>query len=112
MDEIRVSRLARVSDAPSAVTMSATLELALSPNPARGAADAAFVLPRAGHARVSVFDLSGRRVAVLHDGELSAGAHRVRWEGVSAGRSVAPGAYVVRLEANGASVQRTWVRLR
>ncbi len=110
IDEIRISRTPRTLEAPATAAAS-PLALSLSPNPARDATDVAFALPRASRARVEVFDLSGRRVAVLHDGELAAGAHHVTWNGGSTGRA-APGVYVVRLEAADASVRRTLIRVR
>ena len=41
-----------------------------------------FELPRAGRTRLEVFDLRGRLVATLVDGELAAGPHQVTWLGV------------------------------
>ena len=50
--------------------------------------------------RVSVYDVLGREVAVLHDGPAEAGWHRAK---VAAGQ-LAPGMYVVRL-AGGAEAR-------
>ncbi len=44
------------------------------PNPARGVVRVAYSLPRAGTARLAAFDLLGRQVAVLAEGEQPAGA--------------------------------------
>lgn len=61
-----------------------------------------FVLARAGTARLSVYSVSGRRVAVLADGERAAGSHAVSWNGVEAhGGRAAPGVYFARLELDG-----------
>ncbi len=69
-------------------------------NPSRAGLEAGFALDRAAHVELSVFDVQGRRVAVLLDEELGAGAHRARWDGgTSAGRSAAAGVYMVRLRA-------------
>jgi hypothetical protein len=77
-----------------------------APNPTAGAADVRFDLPRAGDVRVEVFDVMGRRVAVLAGGEHPAGRHAVRWDAAS----VAVGAYLVRLSsADGVIVQRAAV---
>ena len=76
----------------------ASAEFALAapyPNPARGAAQIPFSLAQASTARLTVFDLLGREVAVLVDGDRAAGAHT---EALDAGR-LAPGVYVVRLSA-------------
>jgi len=88
-----------------------TLEPAL-PNPSRGATALAFTLPGAGHARLELLDVSGRRTRTLVDAALSAGPHRATWDGRDdRGRRVAAGLYWVRLEAGGASAVRRLVRL-
>ncbi len=50
------------------------------PNPARGAANFAWVLPAAAKLSVEVFDLSGRRVRVLLEGTAEAGPGGVAWD--------------------------------
>ena len=68
------------------------LALTASPNPTAGATAVSLTLPVAGEARVAIFDALGRRVAVLHDGPLSAGRHTLALDA-----AVLPaGAYVVR----------------
>jgi aminopeptidase N len=72
------------------------------PNPARGSATFAFVLPRTGAARVEIYDVRGARVRALDAGVLSAGLHPLPWDGRDAGgRAVQPGIYMVRLAAAG-----------
>lgn len=74
------------------------------PNPFNPQTTVAWDLPRAGRARVAVFDIAGRRVRVLADGDLAAGRHESVWDGRdAAGQRVASGAYVARLEFAGAS---------
>ncbi len=70
------------------------------PNPVRVSAGTMVLLaaPRDTHARLRVFDLRGRLVATLHDGELQRGAHRFQWQGLDQQRRpVASGIYFVRL---------------
>ena len=74
-----------------------TVLQSVAPNPTRGSATVTWTLADAGEARVAVYDLLGREVAVLADGPLAAGAHRAE---VPAG--LAPGVYVVRLAAGSA----------
>ncbi len=50
------------------------------PNPFFQTTDIRFQLPAPGHATLTVYDAAGRVVATLLDEELSAGAHKVRWE--------------------------------
>jgi hypothetical protein len=69
-----------------------------SPNPARGGTKVAFALPQGGTTRVEIFDVAGRRVRTLVEGDLPAGRHALRWDGADAtGGRVAAGAYFVRL---------------
>ena len=80
----------------------ATSLQALGPNPSRGEARLTFSLARAGEVRVSVHDVSGRRVRVLDLGTLAAGAHQSRWDGRSdSGAEVQAGVYFVGLEVAG-----------
>ncbi len=73
-----------------------------SPNPTRGEATVSLDLPRAGAVSLAVFDSSGRLVRTLAAGALPAGRHAVAWDGRDdAGRAVASGAFVVRLDAGG-----------
>jgi hypothetical protein len=48
---------------------------------------------------VEVFDALGRRVAILHDGPLAAGAHTLELDAAS----LPPGHYIVRAHVPGAA---------
>ena len=83
------------------------------PNPAFGAAHVAFTLPRAGHARLVVYDLAGARVRTLLDGEVGAGTQDATWDGSDErGRPVRTGAYFYRLEFEGQRLARRLVLMR
>lgn len=71
------------------------------PNPSLGgAATIHFALPSTDRVALGVFDVSGRLVRTLIDGQLPAGAHAARWDGRDGrGREVAAGVYVYRLDA-------------
>ena len=78
-----------------------------SPNPARGTMNIGFTLERPGRAELEVFDVRGARIASLAVGEFSAGTHTATWRGRDAsGHRVASGAYLLRLEVNGARSMR------
>ena len=58
----------------------------------------AFALQAASAARLEVLDITGRRVAMLLDSALGAGAHDATWDGRGPfGGTLAPGVYLVRL---------------
>jgi hypothetical protein len=61
--------------------------VAAAPNPARGATNLSFHLPRDGNVKVQVFNVSGQLVETVADRSMTAGDHSVRWnaEGVNSG---------------------------
>ena len=72
----------------------------IAPNPFNPTTVVRFGVPGGGRANLEVFDIRGRKVATLFEGDLQAGIHEEVWRGLDdAGRSVASGTYVVRLEA-------------
>ena len=70
-----------------------------APNPVRTSARLTYHLPAAGATRLAAYDALGRLVAVLDEGERSAGLHEAAFD---ASRLPA-GVYVLRLETVGAS---------
>jgi hypothetical protein len=73
-----------------------------APNPFSPATRLRFYLPEAGAATVRVYDVAGREVATLVDGPLAEGDHEVVWDGRDgAGRRLAAGMYLARLDAEG-----------
>jgi photosystem II stability/assembly factor-like uncharacterized protein len=67
--------------------------------PVRDAARFHFDLPRAGDVAIDVFDLAGRRAAGRIEGFRSAGSHEVTLDT----SALAPGVYLARVTADGAS---------
>ncbi|MEO1480041.1 MAG: T9SS type A sorting domain-containing protein, partial [Bacteroidota bacterium] len=68
------------------------------PNPTVGGLTVPFAVPEATDVRVEVFDVLGRRVAVLADEARTAGTHVLTWDGRStAGTMPVAGTYIVRL---------------
>jgi hypothetical protein len=73
-----------------------------SPNPARGMTTLRFTLPRDARASLHVFDVSGRVVRTLVDGEAGRGLTEAVWDGRDdRGADVPTGAYFIRLEGAG-----------
>ena len=64
------------------------------PNPFNPETVIPFALPEASHVTLTVYDLLGRAVQVLADGELAAGTHEVTFRA----SSLPTGVYLVRLE--------------
>ena len=63
------------------------------PNPFRKQTTIAFEVPATQRTTLTVYDLLGREVAVLLDGLMPAGTHRVRFDG----ETLAPGVYFYRM---------------
>ncbi|MEZ5063799.1 MAG: FlgD immunoglobulin-like domain containing protein [bacterium] len=74
------------------------------PNPFRDHTTIRYELPRAARVELAVYDVAGRRVRVLDEGERAAGPHRTEWDGLDqSGRPVAGGVYFSRLKSGGST---------
>ena len=73
------------------------LETALGdpfPTPFNAHVSVPFTTAEPGQVRISVFNLMGQQVRVLHDGWIEAGAHKVQWDGLTeTGEIAASGIY-------------------
>jgi len=78
------------------------------PNPFNPATVIGFALPEAGRVRLEVFDVLGRRVAVLVDEHRGPGRYTVTWEAASA----PSGIYLYRLQAGNYAGVKTMVLRR
>jgi hypothetical protein len=87
---------------------SSGIQFDVSPNPFSSDLAIGYSLPDEGSVILSVFDLSGRRIAGLEAGSFSAGEHTSSW---SPGTSLPDGCYLVVLEACGERIARRCVRL-
>jgi hypothetical protein len=82
-------------------------ELQLHPNPFHSRITLEAAMPRAASVRLDVFDLHGRRVRVLHDGDVVARHQTFSWDGLDSDGSVAPaGLYLIRLSGPGMVLTR------
>lgn len=84
-----------------------------APNPFHGATAIQFAVPQSGPVSLSVYDVSGRKVAGLVDAVLESGTYSADWDGRdSSGLRVAGGVYFYRLQASGETLTKEMVRLR
>lgn len=85
-----------------ALTPSAEVSLAVSPNPGPGAVSLRFTTRTAGVTRAQVVDAQGRLVRRLSEAWRPAGAHVVAWDGRDeSGSPVRPGTYFASVLADG-----------
>jgi len=84
------------------------------PNPFNPTTNIRFELPRDKAVSLTIFDVSGRIVKRLVDGQyLSQGVHEVQWDGTSdAGSQVASGTYLYRLQFGNFAHTKTMVLLK
>ena len=86
---------------------------ACSPNPARGRAEFVFSLPRGDHASLRVYDVAGRVVKTLANGDFTSGPHHLSWDGRDAsGDRLSGGVYFCRLATSDRSLMRRVVFVR
>lgn len=73
------------------------LQLAINRNPVRGLAHISLVLPSAQVVDLSIYDLQGRRLTALLQGQQQAGHHELSWNGTADGVRLAAGMYFLHL---------------
>ncbi|SHK85252.1 T9SS type A sorting domain-containing protein [Rhodothermus profundi] len=98
-----------ITDVDPGEALPATFALAPNyPNPFADVTTLRYTLPQTGPVRLEVFDLLGRRVAVVVDGVQPAGMHEVKLDG----RHLSNGLYVVRLTTEAGTATRMIVRMK
>ena len=90
-------------------TPSAGLEMSVFPNPCSSELSVIFGLPEAGSASVHIYDLPGRLVSMVADGEFPSGSNTITWtvpEGLSSG------CYLVRMDTSYGHITENCVLIR
>ncbi len=101
-----------VHDVPAAVIQAFRL-LPNYPNPFNPATTVHFVLPEARKVTVEIFDVQGRKVRFLWNGELPAGEHRLLWNGKNdAGLPLSSGLYWCRVRTGTAQKIRKMILMK
>ncbi len=82
------------------------------PNPFNSSTMIRFYIPSEGKVSLKIFNIAGREIQTLINGEFSAGNHQVEWDSRNeAGEKVASGLYFIRLEKDGARQVRKMMLL-
>ena len=90
-----------------ATSIALPTELApIAPNPSALPLQLGYTLSRAGRVRIALFDVQGRQVAVLEQGERAGGRHRNAWAGGDLRGGLPAGVYIVQLSAADRTVHR------
>ncbi len=70
------------------------------PNPFSCSTTISFRVPEADKYCIKVFDITGRKIAILFDGQVPAGEHTIEWDGTNNnGKQVDSGVYFYQLKA-------------
>ena len=81
--------------------------------PFRTATDIDFSLTEGGPVSLRIYDVAGRLVRILANGERTAGEYTERWDGLdSNGRKAANGVYFYRLTLGGQELTNRMVLVR
>ncbi|MBL8027216.1 MAG: BNR-4 repeat-containing protein [Fibrobacteres bacterium] len=76
--------------------------LEIFPNPFYPSATLKFTAFSDGYVSINVYDLLGRKVKCLHNGELKRGSHRIVWNG----KTLSSGLYVIKAEAKNVIISK------
>lgn len=81
---------------------SSVFDVRCYPNPVTSVATIHFTLPAASFAKLEIYDITGRKIKILHSGFFQAGEHSFTWDAVG----LPEGMYLLRLEMGGVSENR------
>ena len=83
------------------------------PNPFNPSTSLRFSAPSTGRVAIRIFNVRGELVRTLLDGEVTAGEHRLTWDGTDTrGASVSSGVYLYQIEGFGESVSKKMALLK
>jgi hypothetical protein len=69
------------------------------PNPFNPSTTIEYQIPEDGHVRISIFDINGKKIRQLQDGQQSSGTYKVKWRGKNSdGIPVSSGFYIYTIQ--------------
>ncbi len=88
-------------------------DLVVYPNPFNESVNIAFSIEEDEQVMISVYNIHGEVVQVIHDGNLPEGDYTMRWDGKTENGNTTPtGIYIVRIVTGHTVNQKTLVRTR
>lgn len=78
------------------------------PNPFNPTTTFSFDLKKAGHVKLSVFDITGREVAVIQNNKLAAGSHSIHYNA----KNLASGTYIYKLQTASYSISKKFTLIK
>jgi hypothetical protein len=83
------------------------------PNPFNPTTTLSFSIPTEGVVSLNIYDMTGRLVSTLVDGNLEQGYHSIIWNGMdSNGHAVSSGMYIYSLKGEGVSITKKMVMMK
>jgi flagellar hook assembly protein FlgD len=83
------------------------------PNPFNPQTNISFTVPSSGNINLTVYNITGQRVATLVDGYQHSGEHNVQWNGLDQnGNQVSSGIYFYSLKTDASSMTKSMVLLK
>ena len=83
------------------------------PNPFNPTSTLSFSVPTEGVMSLNIYDMTGRLVSTLVDGNLKQGYHSITWNGMdSNGHAVSSGMYIYSLKGEGVSITKKMVMMK
>ena len=83
------------------------------PNPFNPTTTLSFSVPTEGVVSLNIYDMTGRLVSTLVDGNLEQGYHSITWNGMdSNGHAVSSGMYIYSLNGEGVSITKKMVLMK
>jgi hypothetical protein len=82
------------------------------PNPFNPETTIRYCLAEKSHVTLSVYDIKGREVAILVDGEQETGHHQVQWSGITKNGIAPSGVYLYRIRAGSFQDVRKMILIR
>lgn len=97
-----------VADLKSGITNeNMEIQLVAYPNPFSGNTTIAFSLEKAEEVSISVYDVNGKLIEILHEGMMEEGNHKINWNA----SEIQKGIYMVRFSSNGNVVHKNMVKM-
>jgi len=98
------------------INRSAPEEFSLSdayPNPFNPTTTLSFSVKDEGYLNLSIYDMTGRLVTTLVDGNMELGYHSVMWDGMDGnGKAVSSGMYIYALQGEGISISKKMILMK
>jgi hypothetical protein len=102
-----------VVDNDDPVEIAPVMNLSNYPNPFNPSTTISFNVPKAGTGSVKIYNIKGQLVRTLASGNLTAGLHKIVWEGTNdEGQNVGSGIYFTKFETTGKTLTQKMILMK